>query len=469
MTPRTVALYPGAFRPPHANHLLVVEELLESVDEVRIIVSNRGRWVPAWDALLPPELGVQGWRLLLGDRFPTVSVQVAAGSGVAEALDIVQRSPGDRHYLLCVGEKDRGSGLGRFAKLREDLPPRVSAQVVAGAPPRLDCSASDLRAALGRADLETFAGGYGDVPGEVAARMWQLCHETVVSAEESARRSIVEALGVDGGALLRSLPSVGGPRRTFELADAGHPPTLVRYGNDIVSGRDTPGHARRDSVWIERNALQWVKKAARRSSVAVPEILGFDRSRATLAISRSLPGARRLTEAELSETQLADVGRRLGEFVAHTQADGVRLMRSRADKDQLAFAARVRGLLGQGELVDDVLGSRRRNFTHLGLGTRNVLVDYPRVAVIDFERASSEGDPVFDLATLSASVAVSRPDAAPVLLAAIAEGYRSVGNDGCCQVLRRLPIIADHLLATRTASPDGTLRELEVPPAPSGE
>ena len=39
----TIALYPGAFKPPHKGHFDVVKKLLEITDKVIILVSSKQR------------------------------------------------------------------------------------------------------------------------------------------------------------------------------------------------------------------------------------------------------------------------------------------------------------------------------------------------------------------------------------------------------------------------------------------
>ena len=39
----TIALFPGAFKPPHKGHLEVVEQLLQKADQVVILVSPKTR------------------------------------------------------------------------------------------------------------------------------------------------------------------------------------------------------------------------------------------------------------------------------------------------------------------------------------------------------------------------------------------------------------------------------------------
>lgn len=461
MTGRTIALYPGAFRPPHANHLAVVDQLVGLADEVVVIVSNRSRWVPRQDRFLPPSVGVEAWGVLLGGRYPTVSVVAAPASGVAEAIAMVERADTGIHHLLCVGEKDRAAGLGRFSKMAAVLPAGVTAEVVTGVPPVVECSASDLRRAVGHGDRASFARGYPGEPDAVVDAVWVLCRTSGVSAAESARRTIIDVLDLDAAADVSAVPPRTGVPRTFLVGGPDESATVVRYANDAVSGRASPGHGRRDGVWVERNALQWAKKAGRASGVQVPQIRCFDRRRATLALTPVLPAGEPLVDAELSASQWRQVAHRLGAFVGHAQAPGVRLMRSRSDKDRAAFDRRVEALFDLGVIASDLVGRGGPCFGHLALCADNVRVDFPHVGVVDFERASSWAAPMVDLATLQASL-LARPREAGVREAitdGTIEGYvsaRGVRPDD----LVGLPAMVESLVFSGVAGPDGVLREL---------
>ena len=98
---RTVALFPGAFRPPHLNHYETVRRLAErtDVDEVVIIISNRARPVPGTRLVLDVDLAVGVWEVYLRHH-PNARVEVAPAGGVRHALDLVDdAAPGERRLL----------------------------------------------------------------------------------------------------------------------------------------------------------------------------------------------------------------------------------------------------------------------------------------------------------------------------------------------------------------------------------
>jgi len=99
---KTIAIFPGAFKPPHKGHFAVVKDLADQADEVVVLISPKQR------EGISAEESFAVWQLydtLLPDN---VSFKIAAESPVSETYDVVKNNP-DTKFLVAFGkgESDR--------------------------------------------------------------------------------------------------------------------------------------------------------------------------------------------------------------------------------------------------------------------------------------------------------------------------------------------------------------------------
>jgi cytidyltransferase-like protein len=99
---KTIALFPGAFKPPHKGHFAVVKDLANQADEVVVLISPKQR------EGISAEESFAAWELydsLLPDN---VSFKIAAESPVSETYDVVKNNP-DTKFIVAFGkgEEDR--------------------------------------------------------------------------------------------------------------------------------------------------------------------------------------------------------------------------------------------------------------------------------------------------------------------------------------------------------------------------
>ena len=93
----TIALYPGAFKPPHKGHFDVVKKLLEIADKVIILISSKPR-----DGFTAEE-SVKVWDLYKHMLNGDVEVKIVEGSPVKEVYDTVEENP-DTDYIAAFGK-----------------------------------------------------------------------------------------------------------------------------------------------------------------------------------------------------------------------------------------------------------------------------------------------------------------------------------------------------------------------------
>ena len=98
----TIALFPGAFKPPHKGHFAAVKKLLEQADQVVVLISPKTR-----EGITSDE-SIAVWELYKTLLDGSVEVRVAAESPVKEAYRVAESNP-DTKFILAAGkgEDDR--------------------------------------------------------------------------------------------------------------------------------------------------------------------------------------------------------------------------------------------------------------------------------------------------------------------------------------------------------------------------
>ena len=173
---KTIAIVPGAFKPPHNGHLAMVREYSKIADEVIVLISKptksgralpNGREITAEDSL-------KIWNLFVDD-LSNVDVQISDhASPINAAYEYVGNegplNVGDKVLLGCSGKDcdwKRWAGAEKYIKDGVELAnPESTAVLPATRPDGTPFSATDMRVLLGAAEndpnaieeLEEFVG-----------------------------------------------------------------------------------------------------------------------------------------------------------------------------------------------------------------------------------------------------------------------------------------------------------------------
>ncbi len=94
---KTVAIFPGAFKPPHKGHLEVAKMLLKEADELIILIS------PILRDGIDADESVAVWELYKPLLDGPTEIRVAAASPVKETYDIVKNNP-DTNFIVAFGK-----------------------------------------------------------------------------------------------------------------------------------------------------------------------------------------------------------------------------------------------------------------------------------------------------------------------------------------------------------------------------
>jgi cytidyltransferase-like protein len=110
---KTVAIFPGAFKPPHKGHLEVAKMLLKEADELIILISPILRdGIDADESVAVWEL----YKLLLDGP---AEIRVAAGSPIKETYEIVKNNP-DTNFIVAFGkgEAERFKAMTNYPNVK---------------------------------------------------------------------------------------------------------------------------------------------------------------------------------------------------------------------------------------------------------------------------------------------------------------------------------------------------------------
>jgi len=118
---RTVAVVPGAFRPPHLGHVGLVEQYADKVDEVVVLVSsalkgNRG----IGENSISAQQSKQVWQELLSDRgLSNVRVEVSPQPTRASAIleYIGEGGPLEHGTEVILGIGNTGGSMERYESI----------------------------------------------------------------------------------------------------------------------------------------------------------------------------------------------------------------------------------------------------------------------------------------------------------------------------------------------------------------
>jgi cytidyltransferase-like protein len=112
-TQPTIAIFPGAFKPPHKGHFDVVEQLLKVSDQVVVLVSPKTR-----DGITADE-SMAVWNLYKAKLDGSVEVRISAITPIKETYDVVADNP-DTEFRVAFGkgEIDRYKTIEKYPNVK---------------------------------------------------------------------------------------------------------------------------------------------------------------------------------------------------------------------------------------------------------------------------------------------------------------------------------------------------------------
>ena len=108
----TIALFPGAFKPPHKGHFDVVKQLLQRADQVVVLISPKTR-----EGVTADE-SVAVWNLYKTKLDGSVEIKISAITPIGETYDVVTDNP-DTSFIVAFGkgEIDRYKTMNEYSNV----------------------------------------------------------------------------------------------------------------------------------------------------------------------------------------------------------------------------------------------------------------------------------------------------------------------------------------------------------------
>ncbi|MFQ5589503.1 MAG: phosphotransferase, partial [Nitrospiria bacterium] len=426
---RCIALYPGAFRPPHAAHLTAVRDLAErpEVDEVIVIISNRCRGIPGTTQALDPGVARDIWSVYLEGN-PKVRVEIAPHTSVKHALTYFDRAKKGDTLLFCIGAEDFKSGDERFKDIGAfEKQTGVSAHLIPAPTGEMTIRATALRATLarGEAGREAFCAALPTTLSEAQrARVWRVCREGMREISEIIQEKVRTVLMNHNLGDIEKITSArdGKLDPVYRVRFKDGRRYFVKYAGDTV----TPGTLgerfslkpkRRLST--ERRALNRLKEKGV-NEVDLPEVVLFDKATLTLVLTEVCPGGKSLQENLKAGIFDPAVAGKAARFLArcHTLPAPIKPVWGEHETDlrhwkemlalrtvNMAKNGLPKTIQGQLErLCDESHQAAQKKDPHrlliLDCVPKNILLSEGAIGFIDFELSSSIGDPAYDLGLL---------------------------------------------------------------------
>jgi cytidyltransferase-like protein len=110
---KTIAIFPGAFKPPHKGHVEVIKKLLQTADEVVVLISPILR-----DGISADE-SLAVWELYKPLFNGPVELKISDGSPIKATYEIVKNNP-DTEFIVAFGkgEAERFKHMVKFPNVK---------------------------------------------------------------------------------------------------------------------------------------------------------------------------------------------------------------------------------------------------------------------------------------------------------------------------------------------------------------
>lgn len=422
---KRIALYPGAFRPPHAAHMYAIQYLANhpDIDEVIIIISGRFRHIPGTDLALGPEVAEAIWQIYL-EGLTNVRVVIASQTAVSYTLDYFDKVLPDQTLLFCIGEADFQSGDSRFYQIHQRAKEKgISASIIRVPTGDLKIRSTALRASLVNAEngSQIFM---NCLPSQLslAQRMQvrAICQngwKTVIEVtRDRIQKVLSHSLQVNWGTEL--LPGENRLNPVFFTQTEQGEHWVIKFAGSSLEVERNAQFDRlksRNRLSAERLALKWLKNHFR-SDIKFPETLFWMKNEKMLVMTRlGIAGhslAHRLSEGYFDRWVLKQVNVFLANsYRADFPAEGFWGDKS-DDKDHWQQILEEHLKSARSHFFNDAfdeylrqlkvksLSATRHQLVHLDLQPKHILFNDNEIAIVDWESSSTYGDPAFDLGKL---------------------------------------------------------------------
>jgi hypothetical protein len=422
---RTVALFPGAFRPPHLAHIDTVEYLCShtAIDEVVIIISARLRAIPDTGNALTPATSKHIWQLILADpRYRKARIEMASHTAVAHALAYFKHMSNQDRIVFCQGEADHRAGDSRFHKIAQrSAESGVNACLFVSPTAGHSIRSRDLRQSLTNrpAAEHLFAAAYPEhLPMHTRLQILDLCEQQQVNYADAISANIGRFLKSSGYRHIHQISIAG--------CDAQNPTFRVELGNatslfakssaDHVQGTHYKPASR---IAIEKRSLSRLRGICD-AGMEVPSVILYDKQNRMLIVNdvgvRKKLLEHQLTSGIVSRGSIAGVAR----FIRQChQAHSTKAIRGAPNADRRYWLHMLQAIsvnhpvLSSKDNLKPVLDHVYQQGVNCSVQCLMLLnatpahfyvADDNRVAKVNLEHCCNYGDSAYDLGGLYAHI-----------------------------------------------------------------
>jgi len=419
---RRIALYPGAFRPPHAAHFVAVRHLLTlpQIDEVVVIISNRCRLIPGTTLALDATIAQRIWAIYL-QGIEKVRVEVASHTAVGHAFEYFDHVDVGDTLLFCLGEADISQGDDRFRNLINlSQQSGIHASLIQAPTGSLPIRSTSLRAALLQGDTgqkEFFAALPTHLTNKQRAEVWEVCQKGIREMGDVIKEKVhtfINRTWLGNDIIELSCSNQDKLDQVFRVKLKDGRCLFLKYAGDALGTeefRNEESLKPRQRLSVERKVLKWLKEQ-NFDDIEIPKVIAFDKKTWTLVLSEVSPNGNSLEQDLQKSIFNPIISSKVSRFLAecHTISHPVPPLWGSAEADRQHWK-RMLALRTADLTLEEFPQDLRNNLATLMLDSekaaearlmnlnfhpKNILLSQENVGVIDFELSSSFGDPAFD-------------------------------------------------------------------------
>ena len=419
---RTIALFPGAFRPPHKAHLIAIRSLLARSDIDQIV-----RIIPGTTQALAADVALKILHIFVHDE-PRINIEIAPHTAIKHAFSYFNKCQAGDHLIFCIGENDARDGDVRFNQLAElSQNSGITAETTTAPTGSMSLRATDLRKMLDQ-DKRGQQLFFSALPESLSStqknQVWELCQSHRQEISHLLQQKIVALIQQHQLGELNKLQAAGHKKldQVFIAQFSDRSSLYLKYAGDTlvddtgkVNDKITQPKPRR-RIATERRTLQRLRDY-QLDTVELAELVLFDKATWSSAQTEVLAKGNTLQDELISARFDPAIASKISHFLANCHnAPAMPPVWGEIETDQqhwqtmlernttgLSLEPRWHHLKPHLQQLKQASQLASSNHLYLlDLKPSNIRIQDNTVGIVDFELCSTVGDPAFDLGRLLA-------------------------------------------------------------------
>ena len=417
----TIALFPGAFRPPHKAHYAAIKELSKRNDVTRtvVVISGRHRKLPGTLESLAPECAKRIWDIYC-KGLHNVSIEMANSSAVDHCMEYLHNVSVNDQLLFCLGQEDYNNADDRFLKLTEQHRSwNNQYSVIVANTGKFSVRATELRRLMlqGLEGKQSFRKALPDhLTSSDQQKIWEICQNsrqihTKIIAERIKCLIENQELGK-----IKSIDPID-PESTnpvFKVVLNKDEQWIVKEAKDTEKNATFSNNKSikpRSRLSAERRCIRSLRKI-NSGLFELPKVVYFDKPKKILIQTMFLPQGQTLESMLKAGQCTSNIAYNLGQILArsHNMTLAKPLWGSDAADSkhwQRMLYSKTKGLIERNlssefikpleEIYTLSFNKTSKQFVFLNFQPKHIRLGHNQIGIVDLESSSSFGDPSIDL------------------------------------------------------------------------